>query len=53
MFCGIKRILSKTKISTCLMLRRSFGNVIHNIAPNSDVISENFRNVTRKEIEHY
>ena len=36
MFCKIKSIVFKIKILTCLLLRCSFGNVIHNIATNSN-----------------
>ena len=32
MFYEIKNIVFKIKILTCLLLCRSFGNVIHNIA---------------------
>ena len=35
MFCEIKSIVFKIKILACLLLCRSFGNVIHNIAANS------------------
>ena len=36
MFCEIQSIVFKTKILACLLLSRSFGNVIHNIATNSN-----------------
>ena len=36
MFCGIKSIVFKIEILTCFLLCRSFGNVIHNIAANSN-----------------
>ena len=36
MFCETKGIVFKMKILTCLLLCRSFGNVIHNIAANSN-----------------
>ena len=35
MFCEIKSIVFKIKILACLLLCRSFGNVVHNIAANS------------------
>ena len=36
MFCEIKSTVFKTKILTCLLLCRSFGNVVHNIGATSD-----------------
>ena len=36
MFCEIKSIVFKIKILACLLLRRSFGNVVQNIAANSN-----------------
>ena len=36
MFCEIRNIVFKIKILTCLLVCRSFGNVIHNIAANSN-----------------
>ena len=36
MFCETRSIVFKIKILTCLPLCRSFGNVIHNIAANSN-----------------
>ena len=36
MFCEMKSIIFKIKILTCLLLCCSFGNVIHNIAANSN-----------------
>ena len=58
MFCEIKSAVFKLKILACLLLCRSFGDVVNNIAANSmgllsasDII--NLKNVTRKEIKHY
>ena len=58
MFYGIKSIAFKIKILTCLLLRCSFGNGIHNIAANSNGLLSacdirNLENVIRKEIKHY
>ena len=53
-----KGIVFKIKILTCLLLCCSFGNVIHNIAANSNGLLSTsdikiLKNVTRKEIKHY
>ena len=49
MFSEIKSIVFKIKILTCLLLYRSFGNVIHNIAANSNglLFASDIRNLEK------
>ena len=49
MFCEIKNTVFKIKILTCLLVCRSFGNVIHNIAANSNGLlsASDIRNVEK------
>ena len=59
MFCEMKSIIFKIKILTCLLLCCSFGNVILNIAANSNGLlsASDIRNLEKcykkKEIKHY
>ena len=62
MFCEIKSVAFKIKVLTCLLLYRSLGNVIRNIAANANGLSSvsgirnlvsGIKNVIRKEIKHY
>ena len=39
MFCEIKSAAFKINILTCLLLCRSLGNIIHNIAANANGLS--------------